>query len=297
MILFIVSYMLFEVLDINRRYRSINNQIKTISDQIKTIHSNVTEQQTLDALAPFFKVYSAYDMDEPLKFVRLGRSNDGGYVVPKKALEMSDALIGYGIEDDASFEEDFSINYKKPSYGFDCGIRDFKSTRSELFTFIPECIANDNFVYQGQKSSGKISSFNQHINILNLHNKKVFIKMDIEGAEYDAMDDILSNSNNITGIVVEIHFWKFGDALKVFNLFNKLSKDFILVHLHGNNASSDFFSAKNVIGPIPKLLELTYINKSIVTKYEVSKHQKRPLPIDMPNWPTHKDVEFEVLVD
>ena len=39
--------------------------------------------------------------------IRLGRPNDGGYVVTKKILSISDGLLSYGINKDWSFEKDF----------------------------------------------------------------------------------------------------------------------------------------------------------------------------------------------
>ncbi len=39
--------------------------------------------------------------------VRIGRQNDGGYLVSMSDIEKSDLLIGLGICDDWSFENDF----------------------------------------------------------------------------------------------------------------------------------------------------------------------------------------------
>ena len=39
--------------------------------------------------------------------IRIGRSNDGGYVIPKKIFSICDGLLSYGINKDWSFEKDF----------------------------------------------------------------------------------------------------------------------------------------------------------------------------------------------
>ena len=39
--------------------------------------------------------------------IRIGRDNDGGYLVEKKSLENTQSLISLGISDDWSFEEQF----------------------------------------------------------------------------------------------------------------------------------------------------------------------------------------------
>jgi hypothetical protein len=48
-----------------------------------------------------FKPDGFYDL------VRLGKNNDGGYLVCKNSIEVSDCLISFGINDDFSFEENF----------------------------------------------------------------------------------------------------------------------------------------------------------------------------------------------
>ena len=44
--------------------------------------------------------------------IRVGRDNDGGYLVEKKSLENTQSLISLGISNDWSFEESF-LNKKK----------------------------------------------------------------------------------------------------------------------------------------------------------------------------------------
>ena len=39
--------------------------------------------------------------------IRLGQKNDGGYAIPKKSLEDTKIIYGFGLCDDWSFEEDF----------------------------------------------------------------------------------------------------------------------------------------------------------------------------------------------
>ena len=39
--------------------------------------------------------------------IRLGKDNDGGYLICKHSLEEASCLISFGIDDDYSFEEDF----------------------------------------------------------------------------------------------------------------------------------------------------------------------------------------------
>ena len=49
---------------------------------------------------------------ESTDLIRMGRPNDGGYVIPEKIFSFCDGLLSYGINKDWSFEKDF---WKKKS--------------------------------------------------------------------------------------------------------------------------------------------------------------------------------------
>lgn len=246
-------------------------------------------------LVSFLKIYQAFDEHGLLKLARHGRDYDGGYVVPIKAMEKADVLLGYGIADDNSFEEKFSHIYQKPSYGFDCGITHIDST-TPLFKFVNQCIASDKTLYSGKASSGNVSSFSKQLDNLGLKTKKVFIKMDIEGSEYEAFTDILPHHNNITGIVLEIHFRDHERTKQAVRLLSDLGKHFVLLHVHGNNCCvKSGFSTLNSIGVIPDVIELTYINKNLVDKYMLSPDQSHPTSLDMPNRSDQPEAIFNIL--
>ena len=44
---------------------------------------------------------------ESTDLIRMGRPNDGGYVIPEKIFSFCDGLLSYGINKDWSFEKDF----------------------------------------------------------------------------------------------------------------------------------------------------------------------------------------------
>jgi len=235
--------------------------------------------------------YDAKIRNRSLNFIRLGKDNDGGYVIPIELIEVTDVLMGYGISDDISFERDFTKRYNKTSYGFDCGIKNIETGDLNCH-FLSECIGTSDYLYNNQVLSGKISSFSEQRQRLKLINKKILIKMDIEGAEYEVIDDILKYSKDITGIVIEIHHIKnsmFQE--KILNLLYSIDQNFILVHLHGNNGYCE------AVYNIPNTIELSYINKNLVDYYQISSNQKHPLPIDQPCIKYKPDCEFEIKLE
>ncbi len=107
--------------------------------------------------------------------------------------------------------------------------------------------------------------------------------MDIEGAEYDVIYDINSETlKKFRILVIEFHrldsiFDKTG--YKLINLtFNKLLRDFDIVHIHPNNVRAPVVYKGF---QVPPLMEFTFIRKDRVVKagkYSV----EFPHPLDEP---------------
>ncbi len=119
--------------------------------------------------------------------------------------------------------------------------------------------------------------------------------MDIEGAEYAAFEGMQNYFANITGIVLEIHFVHDDQVALANKLLEKLLKYFYLVHLHANICTLNTFKTKYSNGEVSRVLELTFINKNLVTNAALSENQSYPLPIDMENCPTYPLSKFEIL--
>lgn len=291
---------------------SINNRISKLTEQInaqKYVFAELSEK--IDNLNPTLKaekeeltslllVNNVFDENGPLKIERFGKEYDGGYVIPIKALEQADAVLGYGIRDDISFEEMFSARFNRPSYGFDCGKDININITNKLFTLVRECIGTDSSIDGGLKNSnGKVTSFTTELTNLNLNNKKLFVKMDIEGGEFSSFQEIMSYADNITGIAMELHILSPSDFQKGIELLKMINKNFVLTHVHSNNCATYnyklLYSAANLKGIIPSVLELSFINKSLITKYEISNNQSHPTELDMPCNRNKDDIKFEVL--
>lgn len=257
----------------------------------------VTNQENLDAIAKLLKVYQASDTNGPIILQRIGRANDGGYVIPELAIQKADVVLGYGILNDISFEEQASAIYQKPAYGFDCTSPSPHIENKEV-SFVSSCIVSNDCIASGAENCSsfnreKISSFDQQLDTFNLRGKKIFIKMDIEGNEYDTIPDILRHATNVTGIVMEIHFMDDAQITKALNLMQALNKDFLLIHVHGNSYCQHRFTTKHALGSITRVSELTYINRNLVSNYAFSLNQSHPTQLDMSNC-GGKDVEFTI---
>jgi hypothetical protein len=195
--------------------------------------------------------------------------------------ENTNILMSYGIANNISFEMDLIKKFNIKVYAFDCGIKTIKNNK---LNFYPECIANDKFIYNNQKSK-KISSYKEQIKRFNIENEKIYIKIDIEGAEYDVFNEDF-NFNNIQGITIEIHCLNnYLKSTKLLNLFNKY---FVLNHIHGNNYGKLFKFRKKLF---PTTIELTYVNKIYVKSKKIST-ENYPTLVDAKNCKNKNDFKL-----
>lgn len=62
-----------------------------------------------------------------------------------------------------------------------------------------------------------------------------------------------------------------------------------------HNCVDSIFKTTNSIGTIPFVIELSYINKALVTNYVLSEDQSYPLEIDQPNCPGKPEHIFTIM--
>ncbi len=208
----------------------------------------------------------------PYDKVRLGKDNDGGYIIAQIPDVSYDLFLSGGIETDISFEEDFIEMYDPLTYSFDGTINCLPKENNKI-NFIKKNIGNENTE-----------------NITNLHNeinlaKNIFIKMDIEGGEIPWILS-LSNEhmNKFAQIVMEFHF-PFLEVEK--EVFNKLNTNHYLIHFHGNNYESTQIH-KDVI--IPNVFECTYLHKKYFNSIPKLNSDLIPGLLDMSNNKFNQDI-------
>ncbi|MDG1693487.1 MAG: hypothetical protein P8I13_01325 [Porticoccaceae bacterium] len=253
------------------------------------------------------------------KLVRVGNRFDGGYVLPEMALNSCNFLLSLGINDDISFDLQFGqankhircigVDYTvTPAFlrkrriqavvkSFINSLLDQKKHKiyrakatnikkfNEFFTgnntFLPLEVSDDS-------SSGKIT-ISELINKCNsCSSHDVFLKMDIEGAEYKVTEDIINNANRIGYIAAEYHHIienpeRFNETI------NRLSEHFYLAHIHGNNHGA--YSAEL---DFPDTVELTWVNKGLIAVEPPLSDFSYPIS-NLDNPCNHKKADYNIV--
>ena len=208
--------------------------------------------------------------------VRIGSSQDGGYLLPAAALQNITKVFSPGVGTSSDFEYFFAER------GIPCYLAD-ASVQGPI-------LPNDNFYFSKQfvgsyQSGTEFISFNQWVVANSLEQERNFLlQMDIEGWEYNNLlyvsDDVLAKFD-----VLVIEFHRFNDlclksVFPFFNLlFQRLLQHYIPVHLHPNNQAG-YVKCHDLL--VPELMEITFLRKGILDKPLV-RRKSIIHPLDTPN--------------
>jgi hypothetical protein len=221
----------------------------------------------VNALLEALRVYSP-----PYEKIRVGKDNDGGYIVC--AVPEYDCFLSGGIGDDTSFEE-------------------------HLLKLHPSltCHAYDGTVDELPRPHPRITFHKQNISALeseaeaNLHSlldryEHVLVKMDIEGSEYGWLES-LSDAQlaAIRQMVIEFHEPFADDRVEI---LARLGEAYCLVHLHPNN----YLGTQEIDGvPVPALFEATYLRRSeFGGQQPLPSTEPIPSALDQKNVPENPDI-------
>jgi hypothetical protein len=218
--------------------------------------------------------------------IRIGKDHDGGYLVNKEDISKSKNLLSFGINDDWSFEEQFLNINNCTLYGYDNSVNEEMLKNKNLLE------SHSNFFKDTKhhipKNVGKYDTENEIAfkNLLHDKGTDIFLKCDIEGTEYDILDDIIINTKLFSGIVMEFH--DVHDNEKFNELYNFISKiDQKLVHIHINNYA--YFEIENGKTYVPSVIELTFTSSPNIT---LKRNINLPNPLDMPNCSDREDFQI-----
>lgn len=244
-----------------------------------------------------YNVLNTYKIDKSL--VRIGPKEDGGYVIVD-GLDY-DLFISCGIANDIRFELAFLQIYKINCIAFDGTIQQIPPHDNNNIKWIKQNI--------GHSNTEKTTNLKEYIQ----NKTKIFLKMDIEGSEFNWIDSMTeSELDQFSQIVIEVH-WPF-DIYRM-NMLKKLNKTHYIVHMHGNNycdrdipknlpsgrTYDGTVTIDNGIMPkikLPEVFEVTYINKKICNKGLVEmKEIKFPTMLDYPNNPNAPEMHFSIPIN
>jgi len=210
--------------------------------------------EVFSSMKDFYSVNPLTVYKSPFEKIRLGRDNDGGYIIAD--VPNYDIFLSAGIGDDYSFEKDFVKKYKIFCNMFDNTINkiDFENG-----VHIQKNISDIN--------TDTTTNLKEYFSTYN----NIFMKMDIEGSE-EILFKVLSEDDllKIKQLVIEIHDCE----SKIPSI---LSKTHYLIHVHGNN-----YGGVPIIDgtPIPNVFELTYLRKDCFNKKPKLNTDLLPLDID-----------------
>ncbi len=244
------------------------------------------------------------------ELIRVGSIDDGGYVVPLLDIKSSTILISMGISDNWDFEKDFSkiSNAKVFAYDDSIDLNYWKNRfKKDLIKFFKLKIFKPKKIYKmfkyidfilffkkNKKNKFYLKRIGNEKNSINieeiflqevLEGQRIFLKIDIEGSEYDILNQIILFKKKIQGIVIEFHDVT-SNLERIKNFLKAIEQDLKLVHIHANN-----YSVKKE-GQFPETLELT-ISSSNQLVQEVENSREYPIKgLDFPNSKRSPDIRI-----
>jgi hypothetical protein len=209
---------------------------------------------------------------------RLGSANDGGYLMCENLIEPLDAAYSYGVGPNDDWACEVSRRYHVPVHQYDCFDPARPTCNGGTFVFHNECVGDRT----GKSGSRFFDTLENQIRNNGDTGRRLIIKMDIEGAEWDSLlatpDDLLASIPQIT---MEMHGF---DNPKIVEVLRKLKRNFYLVNLHFNN-----WSCTPKAAPLPAWAYQTHwVNKRIGV---LDPAARVPAPMsslnapDSPTWP------------
>ena len=262
------------------------------------------------------KKYSFFAPKKIFDLKRYGRSADGGYVCSKKIVKNTNVLVTFGMGPDWSFE----IEYIKDNPNVTIFVYDYTVSVwpyiKEVYKYLKRFIT-----FRGKWSyvSNRYSYLKNYLNFFKLKNivfysekitysrklkidtsvKKIFervdnlfskneeiiLKSDIEGNEFEIIDDILIYQDRIKMIIFEFHWLDKNEEIFLQSI-KKFQKYFEVIHVHGNNHCETLPSG------LPIALEMTLINKKYINSKNESEKKFPINGLDFPNNPSKKDISF-----
>jgi hypothetical protein len=226
-----------------------------------------------------------FDMLQPVALAncdlqRFGEPNDGGYLLCGNLLRDVQAGYSYGISGYDQWGCDVATKLAVRVHQYDCFDTRQPACPGGDTLFHAECIADTTRVEDGRPFDTFENQFARNGDA----GKRLLLKIDVEGAEWDAFlhasDGVL---DQLDQVAVEFHW---SDDMKYVEVVERLKRHFHLANLHFNN-----FSCVADSEPFPAwAYEVLFVNKRIAV-VDPSKRAGAPHPQDAPNNPEAADCQ------
>jgi len=211
---------------------------------------------------------------------RVGSANDGGYLMCPNLIENPGAAYSYGVGANDEWGCSISTRYRIPVHQYDCYDPARPACGTGEFVFHNECVATRRELldsYTFDTLANQIASNGDR-------GKRLIVKIDIEGAEWDALlatpDEVLER---IDQMPIELHLPKgdFGaDRATFLAVLEKIKRHFYVVNLHFNNNTCSSEAA-----PLPGwVFQLLLVNKRVGI-VDLAKGTPDPSPLNAPDAP------------
>ena len=219
-----------------------------------------------------------YNLDDD-GYIRIGRDNDGGYVM-RNPISENKIAYSIGISNDVSWDSDMVDNGYRV-YMYDHTI-DHLPYEKIGFNWKKIGISGE--------SKGMLLTLDDML-MQNGHSAEngMALKMDVEGAEWEVLNSITGDVlNKFDQIVMEIHnLCNISNEKMIIDCLSKICSTHNCIHVHGNNSGMVSY-CNNFI--TPDTLEVTFIKKSLGgIKTETGFFPKQ---IDQPCVPWRPDIKL-----
>lgn len=217
-------------------------------------------------------------------FKRFGSANDGGYLMCENLIEPLDAAYSYGVGRNDDWGCEISRRYQVPVYQYDCFDPARPICDGGNFIFHDECVGDRT----GQRSSHFFDTLENQISKTGDSGRRVIIKMDIEGAEWESL---LAASDQLLGSIPQLAMEMHGfDDPRTLEVLRKLNRSFYLVNLHFNN-----WSCTSKAAPLPAwAYQVLWVNKRIGIVDPTAPVPAPMSPLNAPDSPTWPDCQLPV---
>lgn len=269
----------------------------------------------METLSPSARLPLELKPEGGVPLVRIGSVHDGGYILPAALLERIDHVLSFGLGFNFDFERDMlRLTAVKRIDCYDHSVSAAGMRRHRLVSLLkyfyktPKrrirlaaaraylALFSDNprirhlVMKVGAQDSTTETSLRAALERLGAASDAIFLKCDIEGGEYEIIDEIVASAGRFCGMAIEFH--EVDQRLEtILSFLRRLRPTHRIDHVHVNNAMT--FET----GELPKLLEISLSRRDVPPAGDLTRLDRAGLrhamdgrALDAPNAPERADV-------